>query len=147
MRASSAIRFPSRDAAKSTPPAVARTPLVSEPRNSLNSHFVLPSSGSIALMPALRGGPFGPCAGGRPVSGRRPMYCRPRSIAAGALAYCCPPSAYSRYSHPLIGLYYGAWKLVAPPRVGYTTKLPSLLEFDPGTAIGRPLSSKPLFQF
>src|SRR5262249_35471104 len=86
--ASSAMRFPSRDDANRTPPAVAITPLLSDPRKSLKSHIVLPVSGSSALMPAEGGGSLGCGAGGAPRP--RPIYCRPASNGVGALTYCCP---------------------------------------------------------
>src|SRR5207247_9662524 len=112
----------------------------------VKSHVELPVSGSSALMPALGAGwPASRAAGveARP----RPMYCWPRTIGAGALTYCWPASEYARYSQPVSGLYDGAWKFVAPPSVGYTRKLPSSLELDPGTGCGRPFASNPVFQF
>ena len=62
--------LPSRDEAKSTPPAVASTPFESEPWNSLKSQTVFPVSGSMALIPALGGGSFAVLARRRASSGR-----------------------------------------------------------------------------
>src|SRR5439155_20153108 len=74
--ASSAMRFPSRDAANTTPPAVAMTPLLSEDRGSLKSHIVLPVSGSSPLIPADGCGSPGRGAAGAGAL-PRPIYCRP----------------------------------------------------------------------
>src|SRR6188508_3015720 len=84
--ASSATRFPSRVAAKSTPPAVAMTPLLRDPWLILKSQTVLPVSGSRALIPAEGGGSFGPGLLAPPAC-PRPIYCRPGSYVTGALAY------------------------------------------------------------
>src|SRR4051812_5695768 len=139
--------LPSTMDAKTTPPAVANTPFAADPWNVLKSHIVFPVSGSNALIPVLGTGSLGPRAGGVPRPAARPMYWRPGSIVAGALMNCAPLSRYSRYTQPVCGLYDGDWKLVPPMSVGYTRKLPSGLEFDPGIIIGRPFSSNPLFQF
>src|SRR5262249_51152454 len=77
----------------------------------------------------------------------RPMYLRPCSNGAVPLVYCWPPSAYSRYIQPVRGLYDGDWEFVPPTRVGYTKKLPSGLELEPVTAIGRPLAPNTLNQW
>src|SRR6185295_326499 len=93
--ASRATSVPSRVAANTMPPAVASTPLLRDPWLVLKSHTVLPVSGSIALMPDDDGGSFGPSPTALPPRAALPMYCRPCSYGAGALAYCCPFSAYS----------------------------------------------------
>ena len=106
-------------AAKTTPPAVARTPLVSEPRNILKVPDRLAGLRIDRLDAGARGGSFGPA---RRRSARRRGCVRGTAglvrSSAGALAYCCPPSAYSRYNQPVSGLYDGAWKFVPPPSVG-----------------------------
>ena len=50
-RESKAMKFPSRLAANTTPPCVARTPAESVPMKNLYSHSMLPVSGLMALMP------------------------------------------------------------------------------------------------
>src|SRR6185436_4410607 len=71
--------LPEASDANNTPPAVASTPLVSEPRKILKSQSVLPVSGSIALTPAEGDG--SPALGAtRPAAAvSRPMYWRPSS--------------------------------------------------------------------
>ncbi len=87
--------LPSRIAPNTTLPAVASTPLVSEPWKILKSHIVLPVSGSSALMPADAAGSPGFGRGGSRRRGAADVLAA-RLERRGGLTYAWPLSGYSR---------------------------------------------------